>query len=95
VSSAIRRSKRQLIEGFFAESPGKRYSSANLHARFGSSFRTRVSEINRDSDSPIQIFNETCSTETGEASVYWAELRSKPRVFPEFGDLSPDRSYLE
>jgi hypothetical protein len=46
-----------------------------LHGWFGTSFRTRVSEINRDPTSPIRILNHTESTDEREASVYWAEIR--------------------
>jgi hypothetical protein len=72
---AIRQSKRIRITNLFAQNVGKRYDSANLHGMFGSSFRTRVSEINRDPESPIRILNETHSTDEQETSVYWAELR--------------------
>jgi hypothetical protein len=72
---AIRQSKRVRITNLFAQNLGKRYDSSNLHGMFGSSFRTRVSEINRDPESPIRILNETDSTDEQETSVYWAELR--------------------
>jgi hypothetical protein len=68
----IRRSKRQLIEEFFTLNLGKCFPSAEMHAKFGSAFRTRVSEINRDPHSKIQIVNETSST---DRSVYWAKRR--------------------
>ena len=71
----LRETKRQRITNLFAQNLGKRYDSANLHGWFGTSFRTRVSEINRDPTSPIRILNHTESTDEREASVYWAEIR--------------------
>jgi len=81
---AVRKSKRERIANLFAQDLGKRHGSRKLHAMFGTSFRTRVSEINRDPDSPIEILNETVSSDDGETSVYWAEAR--PRSL--FGDLT-------
>jgi hypothetical protein len=72
---AIRQSKRERITNLFVQNIGKRYESSNLHGMFGTSFRTRVSEINRDPECPIRILNETHSTDEREMSVYWAELR--------------------
>lgn len=72
---AHRLTKRQQIESFFAENPGRRFSSADLHARFGSAFRTRASEINRSSESMVIIHNETTFADGAEQSVYWAEQR--------------------
>lgn len=92
---AIRQSKRQCIVNLFAQHLGKRYESRNLHGMFGTSFRTRVSDINRDPASPIRIFNETISTDDRETSVYWAEARPMHDAKSLFGDLAPDRSYLE
>ncbi len=85
---AIRQSRRQRITDLFAQHLGKRYESRNLHGMFGTSFRTRVSEINRDPGSPIRILNVTCSLDDVETSVYWAEMR-KPDLQSLFGDLTP------
>jgi hypothetical protein len=96
---AVRQSKRERIANLFAQNLGKRYESPTLHGMFGSSFRTRVSEINRDPSSPIRILKETVSLDDGETSVYWAELRKpefqKPAVAPEslFDDLRPEPRY--
>lgn len=72
---AHRLTKRQQIESFFAENPGRRFSSADLHARFGSAFRTRVSEINRSPESVIIIRNEVTFADGAEQSAYWGERR--------------------
>lgn len=66
-----RKSMRQLIHTFFFCSVGRVYTSRILHDMFGSAFRTRVSEINRNRSSRIRIIN---SMETGN-SRYWAERR--------------------
>jgi hypothetical protein len=87
---AIRQSKRQRILHFFAQNLGKRHGSRNLHAIFGSSFRSRVSDINLNSASPIRIFNETVSRDDGETSVYWAEARPAESLF---GELAPEARY--
>lgn len=74
---AHRLTRREQIERFFSDNPGRRFSSADLHGRFGSAFRTRVSEINRSADSAIIIRNETTFTDGAEQSVYWAERRQR------------------
>jgi hypothetical protein len=76
-----RRSRRDAIEAFFLEHLGQRFDSMELHQRFGTSFRARKSEIDRDPQSRIRIFNETTTGqdehgEPCERSVYWAELRA-------------------
>ena len=79
----IRVSKRERIVTFFSGRLGVRYASPHLHAVFGTSFRARISEINADQNAPIHIFNETRSTDSGETSVYWSEVRSASRpLFP-------------
>lgn len=79
--NCARRSRRVRILEFFASRLRQRFSSAELHDLFGSSFRTRVSELNRDPKCPARILNANASgtNESGrpcEQSVYWAELRS-------------------
>jgi hypothetical protein len=85
-----RQSKRHGIADFFALHIGEPISSAMLHARFGSSLRTRISEINHSSEFSITIRNETRVSPDGEMSVYTATPRDIPATFPEFGDLSPE-----
>jgi hypothetical protein len=85
---AIRQSKRHRILNLFAQHLGKRYDSRGLHGMFGSSFRSRVSEINLDPASPIRIRNKTLSRDDGETSVYWGEARSTELLF---GEVSPER----
>lgn len=88
VEPAIRHSKRQRILNLFAQNLGKRYDSRDLHGMFGTAFRSRVSELNLDSECPIRIVNETTSTDEGEMSVYWGEARHPESLF---GNLSPER----
>lgn len=76
-----RRSRRAAIEEFFRAHLGQRFGSPELHARFGPAFRSRVSEINRDTTCSIRIVNATTAArdERGEAcerSAYCAELRT-------------------
>lgn len=78
IAAAIdrRKSKKAQIRDHFAENLGRRYSSAEMHARWGSAFRTRVSDINRDPFEGIRIMNEvTTSTGGEERSVYWGVRR--------------------
>jgi hypothetical protein len=75
-----RRSRRTQIEAFFREHIGERFGTNVLHQRFGTSFRARVSEVNRDTAAQIRILNKTsvAKAESGqscEPSVYWAEFR--------------------
>lgn len=67
--------KRQRILNLFTDNIGYKFSSTKLHATFGSSFRTRVSELNRDPDVFITIKNHTT---LDSKSTYWAEL--DPRI---------------
>ena len=79
--SIHRLTKRQEIVKYFSAHFGVRLSSTGLHARFGSSFRSRVSEINHDSDCPITIQNETTFVQELEQSVYWSQPRVLSRKF--------------
>jgi hypothetical protein len=73
---AKRITKRQAIESFFSSHLGQKVSSLDLHAQLGSSFRSRVSDINRDLLSNLTILNSvTAQPDGSEASVYWAEVR--------------------
>jgi hypothetical protein len=67
--------KRQRIISLFEDNLGRPFNSSNLHATFGSSFRSRVSEINRDPFVLITIKNRTLIT---NESFYWAEVRRIP-----------------
>lgn len=76
----VRQSRRAAIEEFFRAHLRVEFSSATLHDRFGSAFRTRASEINRDPRSTIRIFNRAAvgrgqNGQPCEVSIYWAELR--------------------
>jgi hypothetical protein len=72
----VRTNKRQRIINTFLDVPiGTKLSSKRLHDIFGSSFRSRVSEINRDSSSKITIRNKVGTRNNTETSSYWAELR--------------------
>jgi hypothetical protein len=49
--------KRTKVEQFFLQNLGTRFTTHFLHERFGSSVRTRISEINRRPDAGIIIRN--------------------------------------
>ena len=72
---AHREGKRAQIEKYFAEHLGEVLSSRTCHIKWGSSFRTRVSEINRDKTAPILINNQVKFAEGVEQSVYWSSRR--------------------
>jgi hypothetical protein len=76
-----RERKRTKIEQFFTENLGQWFSTRFLHEHFGSSVRTRISEINRTPDAAITIRNEYCyePEEAREVSTYWAETRGVER----------------
>ena len=71
----VRTTKRQAIFQLFVENIGRKFSSHELHAEFGSAFRSRVSDINRLASSPIRIVNHTASRDRGEISFYWSVLK--------------------
>jgi hypothetical protein len=78
VSTAIARrgTKRAAIEAFFASHIGQQFSSPMLHAQYGSAFRSRVSDINRDPAASVTISNAVSVKADGaEESVYSAEVR--------------------
>ena len=70
-----RATKRDAIEQLFTVNAGTRFSSAEMHSRFGTAFRSRVSEINRKAAAAVVIRNEVTHDDTdgSERSVYWAE----------------------
>lgn len=72
-----RETKRSKIYQFFETNCGMKFSSKYLHDTFGSSFRTRVSEVNRDRSSQIRIRNEYVYDDLAkkEISSYWAEAK--------------------
>jgi hypothetical protein len=76
---AHRQSKRKKIEHLFRTNIGHRFSSAWLHAQFGSSFRARASEVNLDANSEIVIRNAFYfdREEGAEISTSWSELRPR------------------
>lgn len=98
-----RKSRRDQVLAFFSAHIGESFPTADLHVVFGSAFRTRTSELNRDPDCPIRVHNHTERSPDGqETSFYWAAWRipQEPSVetagtFPEFGDLSPRERYPE
>jgi hypothetical protein len=74
---AHRKSKKAQIEEFFMANLGTRIASPELHTKFGSAVRTRISDINLDPNSDINIANFwhfDPATQT-EVSVYVAGLR--------------------
>jgi len=92
-----RATKCDLILRFFIGQLGREFRTDYLHGRFGTSFRSRLSELNRDPKCPIKIRNRTKHLADGsEASWYWAELR-KPgetgRLFPDDASLRQHVSY--
>ncbi len=66
----IRLTKKRAIRLFFQQNIEKEYSSYALHALFGSAFRSRVSEINRE-DKEMAILNRVDQGAT-EPSYYRA-----------------------
>jgi hypothetical protein len=72
----IRKTKKQLVEEFFTENLGKPISSQWLHGVFGSSVRTRISDVNKDPKARVTILNETKVVGDQEQSTYTSELRS-------------------
>lgn len=66
-----RLSKREAIYRLFHDARGTKFDSLRLHNVFGTSFRSRVSEIN---NGPYDIYIENYVDEN-DRSVYWAHLR--------------------
>lgn len=91
-----RKTRRGDILDYFAARIGQRIASAVLHQKFCTSFRTRVSEINRDDTTPLRIANRTAREKDGsEFSVYWAMPRNgeaieTPCANGEKGDTPPE-----
>jgi hypothetical protein len=69
---AHRRSKRHLLCFHFRERLHQPQNSLELHVRYGTSVRARISEINSDPNVDIVIRNSTTVTENGEVSLYTA-----------------------
>lgn len=82
-----RENRRGQIAAFFLAELGRRFSSSWLHAKFGTAFRARASEINADPDEQIVIRNEHCYDEVSgcETSCYWSELRAPVRRHLDLG----------
>jgi hypothetical protein len=89
-ATTIRLNKKQLIAAYFRQHLHQPINSFELHCKFGTATRARISEINSDPDSDIVIRNSTTVTKDGEVSLYTASPR-----YSLFGDLTPDRSYKE
>lgn len=69
-----RESKREKIKKFFELHLGEPWPSSILHGEFGPSFRTRVSELNRDDSWELKIKN-VCGWDKmhgTETSIYWS-----------------------
>lgn len=75
--TAIRKSKQQLIVEYMTINLGKKFGTMELHIKFGTSFRARVSDINKDEKCPIVIHNDTHVQGQSEASVYWSTPRKQ------------------
>lgn len=76
----IRTSKREQIKNFFTENVGVQFGTFDMHSRYGTAFRTRVSEINRDENSSITIRNKTIASVDADRSYYWSEMRQSQAV---------------
>lgn len=72
-----RQTKRELIQEFFMSNLGKKFGTREMHYQWGTAFRTRVSEINNDSNAPIVIKNEMKWNKIlkQEESCYFAEAK--------------------
>lgn len=72
-----RMTKKQEIENFFCEHLGKHFRSNEMHFQFGSAFRSRVSDINKDKNSQIVICNEVeVGSDGKEYSTYYSAVRT-------------------
>lgn len=67
----LRKTKRESIYGLFRDALGTHFDSYLLHQTYGSSFRSRVSEIN-NGNYDILIINRT---DTNDRSTYYAIAR--------------------
>ncbi len=74
VSPAIRATKREQVREFFTQRLGQQFTSIDLHVRYGTGVKARISELNRDPCCLIVIKN---STDANDCSIYWAELKPK------------------
>src|SRR5215469_3742047 len=88
--TVVRRNKREQIRDFFAQRLNQPFRSMAMHIMFGTGFRGRISELNRDPDCPITIKNETRLTPEGELSLYVAIPRGIPETL---FDLRPGPRY--
>ncbi len=86
VNQNARESRRDQVLAFFCQHIGESFRTAALHAEFGSAFRSRVSDLNRDPACPITIRNHVEHLPTGtDSSCYWAEWNSpQGTLFPGF-----------
>jgi hypothetical protein len=86
MNSQTRESRRDRIVAFFCAHVGERFPTDYLHGQFGPAFRSRVSEMNRDPECSIRVFNYTARRADGtELSCYWAEWNSpQGALFPGF-----------
>lgn len=72
-AEGIRLSKKSRIKSFFANHMEERFSTEELHKMFGTAFRSRVSEINREPECLFIIRNQSWVSGGREHSEYWAE----------------------
>ncbi len=72
-----RRKKKLAVEEFFSANLGIRFPTMELHQKFGTAVRTRISDVNRDPEAILTIHNKHWFDEIAqvEMSEYWAELR--------------------
>jgi hypothetical protein len=83
-ATTIRRNKRGLLAAFFREHLHQPINSFDLHMKFGTAVRARISELNNDPDCELVIRNHTFCTPSGEVSIYIAAPRHSL-----FRDTSP------
>ena len=88
-ATTIRTSKRDLIAGYFRERLHQPINSFDLHVKFGTAVRARISEINNDPDSGFVIRNHCYSTDRGEVSLYTAVPRDS-LFFPDWNGAHVD-----
>jgi hypothetical protein len=73
---AKRESKRDAIREFFLKHLGSPMGTTICHELFGPSFRSRLSELNRDPNEQLRVRNVTTSGKDGiERSVFVSEIR--------------------